>query len=192
VVALCAVALVALAIESNHDLIKLNMATVEAENRDLLGNAYLRKGKLDLAAAEYQKAVAADPRYGRGYNNIGTVLSHQRRYSEAEHYFTQAIQLDNHIPEPYVNLSICYSESKKFDHAVTVLETAKQKFPDSAPVHYYLSMAYVDVVKIDSALSEAEEALELDPVNPDYQRLVRELRALPELTRLKKPGTAKG
>ncbi len=189
-----AVAIVFLAffVESNHDLLGLKMSTVEAEDHDLLGNAYLRKGKLDLATAEYQKAVAADPGYGRGYNNIGSVLSRQRRYSEAEHYFTRAILLDNRLPEPYVNLSICYSETKKFDSAITVLESARQKFPTSAPVHYYLSMAYVDVVKIDDALASAENALELDPVNPDYQRLVRELQALPELTPLKKPSAAKG
>lgn len=179
-VAICAVAFFALTIESNHDLLKLNMATVEAENRDLLGNAWLRKGKLDLAAAEYQKAVAADPSYGRGYNNIGTVLSRQRRYSEAEHYFTRAIQLDNRLPEPYVNLSICHSETKRFDSAITVLETARQKFPASAPVHYFLSMAYVDVVRIDDAKAEAEIALDLDPVNQDYQRMYRELQALPD------------
>ncbi len=192
VIAICAITFLALAIESNHNLINLNMATVEAENRDLLGNAYLRKGKLDLATAEYQKAVAADPGYGRGYNNIGTVLSRQRRYSEAEHYFTRAIQLDNRLPEPYVNLSICYSETKKFDSAVTVLESARQKFPTSAPVHYYLSMAYVDVVKIDDALASAEDALELDPVNPDYQRLLSELRALPKSLPQNRHGTQRG
>ncbi|MBK7140537.1 MAG: glycosyltransferase family 39 protein [bacterium] len=178
-VIICVIAFLALAVESNHDLLKLNMATVEAENRDLLGNAYLRKGKLDFAIIEYQKAVAANPTYGRGYNNIGTVLSRQGRFSEAAPYFQKAMQYDSRLPEPYINLSICYSETKDFANAVAILEQAKAIFPTNPPLYYYLSLAYVDLMRVKDAKIAAEEAVRLDPANQDFQRLVTELNAIP-------------
>jgi tetratricopeptide (TPR) repeat protein len=178
-VVICTIAFVILAVESNHDLLHLNAATVEAENRDLLGNAYLRKGKLDLAITEYQKAVAANPAYGRGYNNIGTVLSRQRRFDEAAPYFEKAMQYDSRLPEPLINLSICYSETKDFANAVKILELAKAQFPTNGNVFYYLSMAYVDLGRIREAIVAAEESVRLDSANSTFQQLLRELRAIP-------------
>ncbi len=168
--------LIALVIESNHDLLKLNAATIAAENKDLLGNAWLRKGNLELALSEYQKAVAADPTYGKGHNNIGTVLVRQSRYTEAMPHLRRAIDLDPRLPEPYVNLSICCSETGDHASAITTLEQARSLFPTNPHVFFFLGLAYIDVGRMDDAMAALRESLKLDPANGEASRILRELQ----------------
>lgn len=165
-----------LAIESNHDILNLNRATVQAENSDLIGNAYLRKGQLDRALAEYKKGVEADPAYGRGYNNVGTVLVRQRHYGQATGYLKRAMQLDSRLAEPYINLSICYSETRDTANAVRILEEARGKFPTNSYVHYYLGMAYFDEGRRSDAVTSTARAVTLDPTNTGAQQFLRELQ----------------
>lgn len=168
--------LIALLVESNHDLLKLNAATVTAENKDLLGNAWLRKGNLELALGEYQKAVAADPTYGKGYNNIGTVLVRQSRFAEAMPHLRKAIDLDPRLPEPHVNLSICYSETGDQASATTTLEQARKLFPTNPHVFFFLGLAYIDVDRMEDAMAALRECLKIDPANSEASRILRELQ----------------
>jgi len=166
-----------LAIESNHDLLNLNAATVRAENSDLIGNAYFRKQQLDLALTEYRKGIAADPTYGRGYNNIGAVLTRQKRCGEAVGYLKMAMQLDTRLSEPYINLSICYSEARDTANAVRILEQARSQFPNNSYVHCYLAMAYIDEARFNDAIVSATESVRLDPSNTNARQLLQELQS---------------
>jgi tetratricopeptide (TPR) repeat protein len=50
---------------------------------DIQGAIYLRTGRLDDAADEFQKAIDADSTIGQGYVGLGIILISQHRYKEA-------------------------------------------------------------------------------------------------------------
>jgi tetratricopeptide (TPR) repeat protein len=49
-----------------------------------LGSAYFRTSRFDDAEREYKAAVAADPKLGEAWNNLGVVYATTSRYAEAE------------------------------------------------------------------------------------------------------------
>lgn len=60
-----------------------------------LGSANLRLGRLNQAEAQLRSAVAADPDFPAGWNNLGVVLMEQGNTAEAAKVFQTAFALDN-------------------------------------------------------------------------------------------------
>ncbi len=56
-----------------------------------LGVAYERKGELDLAAREYERALGKDPRLVQARINIGNVRLAQKKYAEARREYLRAL-----------------------------------------------------------------------------------------------------
>jgi len=59
-----------------------------------LGNAYARKGELDKAISEYERALILKPHYAEAYNNLGSVYTIKGRLDEAIAEIEQALALN--------------------------------------------------------------------------------------------------
>jgi Flp pilus assembly protein TadD len=60
-----------------------------------LGMVYMGMGEPQLAAGEFRKALAIDPKFPLAYSNLGALALSYRDYSGAESYLAEAISLDS-------------------------------------------------------------------------------------------------
>ena len=59
-----------------------------------LGVTYAGAGEYDKAIAEFKKAIAIDPNYGRAYNWLGLTYSNQGKYDLAVRFYQKAISIN--------------------------------------------------------------------------------------------------
>ena len=74
------------------------------------GNAYVAKGKYNLAIADYNHALAMNPRYAKAYNNRGVAFEKQGDLDLAIANFDAAIALDNKYAHAFVNRGDAYAK----------------------------------------------------------------------------------
>jgi tetratricopeptide (TPR) repeat protein len=70
-----------------------------------LGVAYERKGELEPAAREYERALSKDPAFFQARVNLGNVRLAQKRYGEARQEYLAALELRPGDPEATNNLA---------------------------------------------------------------------------------------
>jgi protein O-mannosyl-transferase len=95
-----------------------------------MGTAYLKLKDYPNAETNYMKAIKMDPRYFKGYYNLGYVLGVQKKYPEAEEFFRNAIKIYDHDPKIWFSLANTLYEEKKYTEALQVLDQAKNMFPE--------------------------------------------------------------
>jgi tetratricopeptide (TPR) repeat protein len=102
-----ALALVVLGIAGCSRIVVLHDPLTAAEHNDL-GVAYEKAGRLDLAAAEYRRALRRDPRLGRARLNLGNVEAAAGRWGAAARCFERAMRDLPGDPDPPNNLAIAW------------------------------------------------------------------------------------
>ncbi|MGO9065950.1 MAG: tetratricopeptide repeat protein, partial [Myxococcaceae bacterium] len=68
------------------------------------GEKALQAGQLEQAAAAYQEALQASPRFAEALNGLGSVLFRQGKRAEAVQKFQAAIAADPGLKLAYFNL----------------------------------------------------------------------------------------
>lgn len=89
-----------------------------------LGNVYLKQGKLDLALAEYDSALAANPSLSRAHLNRGMVFFKKGEYDEAEKEFLTELELNPDEEKAYNNLSAIYLKQGLYHKAEKMAKKA--------------------------------------------------------------------
>jgi len=67
------------------------------------GNAYYKKGMIDLAILDYSKAIEINPQYFIAYNNRGNAYQHTGRHDLAIADYNKTIELEPENGMPYNN-----------------------------------------------------------------------------------------
>ena len=75
---------------------------------------------------------------------LGEVKLHEGHYSESQHYYDYAKQLDENLPEPKFGLARVYMETQRYDLAIDNLNSIANHTPGAARdlAHYMLYRAY--------------------------------------------------
>ncbi|MCS0542558.1 tetratricopeptide repeat protein [Aeromonas veronii] len=55
-----------------------------------------------------------------------------------------------------------------------------QKAPDISEAHYNLALIYVQLQEFENAKTAAEQAVDIDPENENYQELINEIKKMEE------------
>jgi tetratricopeptide (TPR) repeat protein len=103
------------------------------------GGDYGQKGKLlsktgqdSLALDVLKKALAEDPSYNDGYNEVASILMKQKKYAEAAGYYEQKIaRSESPAPIDYYYLGQSRYRNKEFMLADTAFAMATSKYPDA-------------------------------------------------------------
>ena len=168
-------ALALLLVESNHDMLHLDRTRLDAENRLNMGMAYLERGQLSEAYAEFKKSVLIDSTFASGHNNLGIVATRRGNVAEACEHFRKAVKFEPFVPDRYANLATCLAERGDIAAAVQVMEKAVQAIPNHPAVLCKLGMIYAEAGRIEDARRAMEGSLRLDPYNVEVQQMYRRL-----------------
>ncbi len=139
-------------------------APKEARNAYESGVKAMRSGRMDGAAKEFQRAVAAYPAYANAWLELGRARQRLGSAQTAREAWKKAIELDPKLMGAYVELGLDAGLSHDWKVATQYLDQGLRldpvDYPDAwfgdAVAHYYLG-------EYDAAEKSAREAVRLDP-----------------------------
>lgn len=85
------------------------------DNADIYGwrgAAYARNGRLDVAEADYRKAISLDPRLSSAYDGLGYLLFTRNAFDDAIDLWTRMIELEPSNGKAYLERSRSYFRKK--------------------------------------------------------------------------------
>ena len=127
---------------------------------------YERDHETEKAMAQFQQAVAVAPQEGDGYYAIGSLLSREKHYKEAESWFAQAVER-----EPMASVwwwlgrGNAAQQAGNFTLALQIYEETQKYFPDFPHTSYQAAEAYQLAGNQVEAIAAIEKALTLVAVN---------------------------
>lgn len=135
-----------------------------------MGRALIGAGKLDEAAAAFQKALALDPG-NLGYRfGMGLVQQRQKQWAEAIQTFQALVEKAQKETPLYVDalfsLGSSLERAGRFDEAVTIFQKLINLVPQHAEALNYLGYMFAEKgIRLDEAERLVTRALELDRDN---------------------------
>ena len=142
----------------SHDVPKL------AESLNITGyNLHHRFGDAAGAAAAYQRAIAADPKFSWPYANLGRLYMDMAQPAVALDWLRTAVQINPKHFRAHVDLGLALQILQRDDEAVPVYRAALALDPDDAFVHAKLGRSLLRLGRDDEGLQELRVAVRLDP-----------------------------
>jgi tetratricopeptide (TPR) repeat protein len=135
----------------------------------------LLKNKPDDAAKDFEKAVAAYPKYADAWMSHGKVRLEQKNNDKARAAMLKAIEADPKLVPPYLELGALSAQQQKWEESGQYLDQGLKLDPVDYPQAWYTSaVAQYNLKKYDEAEQRARHAVKLDPkhVNPRSQYLL--------------------
>lgn len=140
-----------------------------------LGCLYFLQEKYHLAKDYLSKASALRPDFAQCFTALGHVYQKLKENDEAIRSYQKALKLD---PENYgalLSTAEIFREKGKFETALLCLEPIEEKYPESAQLHFQLSMNYIALGQIKPGLNSLEKAVRLEPKNPQIRNFYHSL-----------------
>ncbi|MDP8989045.1 MAG: tetratricopeptide repeat protein [Acidobacteriota bacterium] len=133
---------------------------------------------IEMARHYFEHAIALDPGYAPAYTALGRYYAQLPEFtrtrarevvSKVRDLATQALQLDNRLPEAHTDLAIAYFMEYKWSAAEGEFRKALQLGPGDAMVHSWYSSYLKGAGRLEEALAESRTAQALDPVSTKMQ-----------------------
>ena len=122
------------------------------------------KKKYLEAVGLFNELVANDPNDFQAWSELGTVYLIDKKPTEAEKAYANAIGIRPKFFLGLMNLGRLRMMQKNFEGAIEPLTAALSVNAASADANYYLGEAYLQVKKGSKAVGHLNEALKLDPI----------------------------
>lgn len=131
------------------------------------GLLYMDNFNMELALADYQKALELEPENIYAYNNIGFVYQSQGKFREAIEQFKKSISLmtEDSTMLPYTNMARCYEALLEPEHGIEILQEAMKRFSPSASLYNKLGELYEFNGQFEKARQIYEEALKQESLS---------------------------
>ncbi|MDH3694363.1 MAG: tetratricopeptide repeat protein [Gammaproteobacteria bacterium] len=130
----------------------------------LLGNIHMQRGDQDQAIAMNEKATALAPSDSGALALLAMVLIQAGHVEEGIQKLQRAVKLCPFPPAWYLSeLGAGYHLNGDNDIAISILEQAVEREPDSVLSHLWLVSALVEMDRLDDARSMTEATLEIAP-----------------------------
>ena len=128
------------------------------------GLKYLDKDQTDDAMREFERAIALDAKSPLGYIGKGLALGKKGEYKPALEIMSKAKGLDKGI-EAHIGMIRLYSMQRAkgwVAEAEDEFKAAQKKDANSAPLHYYMGMAYKVALDFDKAANMFKTVLDMN------------------------------
>jgi tetratricopeptide (TPR) repeat protein len=131
-----------------------------------LGEVAFKQERYEDALNHYQHVADFYPDSAESWTSIAVTYRMLKNYEEAEANYKRAIELEPENEDYYYLLSGMYSENKQPEKAIEAIEEGLSNNPDSALLHMYLAMRYIEIGDYRQAEIFIEKAERLDPDVP--------------------------
>src|ERR1700737_3601402 len=142
--------------------VQANRNEAEAFRNNTLGVAYMNQQKFAEAQKYFEKALAADPKFGIARLNLGIALLSQQKLEPARAALEEAVRLLPNDPYAWYNLGLVYKDAGETDKAIDAFRHVTQLSPE-ADAHYFLGYLYTQLQRYDEAIAEFQKALAAFP-----------------------------
>jgi tetratricopeptide (TPR) repeat protein len=140
-----------------------------------LSATYNLQGKNRQALQALESALKNDSRNERIYYNMALLHNEMNNIPAAEKAFAKAVELKSTNSRVYYNYGLMLNQSKKFAAAETVLLKGIQINPADSELYYALTFVYIQSNNKVKTIQTALKLKQLDPNNPNYQDIFRNL-----------------
>ena len=143
------------------------------------GIAYEKKGEVDRAIADYNKAIKLSPKLAAAYYNRGLAYEKKGESDRAIADYNKAIALDPNDAAAYNNLGIVYGRKGEVDRAIADFTKAIKLSPNFALAYSNRGLAYWTKGDKDQAIADFRKALEIDPTSKSAKARLKRLGVTP-------------
>jgi len=125
-----------------------------------LGIALQKKGELDQAIAQFQKAIDIKPDYAPAWNNLGTALQSAGVPDQAVAAFQKAIEIKPDYELAWVNYGVALQQAQRPEDAIASYKKALGIKPDDADAWYDLGVVLQQTRDMAGAIAAYQRALQ--------------------------------
>jgi len=136
-----------------------------AAMESVLGFALHRAGRLDEAAAHFEKTLQIDPNFYDGLVGMGLIRFYQGRVPEAIEYAQAVIRLQPDAAKAHDLLGMALAMQNRNEAALDEARRAVELAPEDADIRNDLGTVLARLGKIPEAIDQFREALRLNPNN---------------------------
>lgn len=140
-----------------------------------LSSTYNFQGKNEEALKSLEFALKNDSKNDRIYYNMALLYNEMGNKPAAKNSFAKAVALKSLNPRVYYNYGLLLNEAKNFKEAELILTKGITLNPSASELYYALTFVYVQTNNTAKAQKTAFQLKQLDPNNPEYQELFRNL-----------------
>lgn len=140
-----------------------------------LSAAYNQAGKNQEALKTLNDAAAIDPANDRTFYNLGLLYYELSDVTLAITNFDKAVRLGSRMIGLYYNYGLLLQQQGKMKESEKILLNGLSIEPRATNINYALAFLYVQQNAPQKARRHAEVLKQMDPQNPDYQTLFRNL-----------------
>jgi len=162
--------------------------TTQALNAE--GVRLYQNGNYQQASAQFQRAIAANPKSANGYYNLasslhknGKLYNRPEDLLQAEQLYNQCLEHDPDHAECYRGLAVLLSETQRQDASFRLLEGWASRSPSIAEPRIELARLLEETNNLPQASARLVEALAIDPHNSRALTALGRLRELSGDTR---------
>jgi SAM-dependent methyltransferase len=139
----------------------------------------LQQGKLDMAAAQLERALSINPNFAEAHSNLGNVRLAQGRLDDAQKCYRSALALKANLFEAHNNLGIVLAGQGDFAEASRRFQQTLALKPDYVNAYNNLARAFLSMGQSDNALGAVRRALAIAESTETKSMFVLAARALP-------------
>jgi tetratricopeptide (TPR) repeat protein len=107
------------------------------------GEDALRRGDLQLAEKNFRAVIAADPRAGSAYANLGVIAMRQKHWDNALALLQKAHQLEPNMSGIQLNIGLVQFRRANYTAAIEPFSAVLRDQPDSQQARYLLGLCQV-------------------------------------------------
>ena len=120
------------------------------------GQAALQAGDLDTAEAAFHQVLAADPRAGSAYANLGVIAMRRKDWDRAIMQLQKAEKLEPKMAGIRLNIGLVEYRRGNYAAAIAPLSSVLRDQPDSQQARYLLGLCQVFTRKFSEAVTVLE------------------------------------
>ena len=106
------------------------------------GQDALNQGRLDEAELDFRKVLAANPRVGAAYANLGVVYMRRKQWTKALEALRPAERLMPQVAGIRLNIGLVYYRRNEFLKAIPLFESVVRDQPDALQPRHLLGLCY--------------------------------------------------
>lgn len=141
------------------------------------GAAHMQDNQLDLARADFEAAVAADPNNEQAYTSLGFLNAWSARHKEAAAAFHHALAINPRNVDAAKGLAYVALWSNNADEAAARFGALSHAHPDDVELALQHGHALVAAKRSGDAVKAFDRVLKLDPTNTEARRSLLQARS---------------